>query len=475
MARWKPPTYDPGNVGAFVAQSYGKNKKLAETIYKRLRSKGARFYLDSNSNKYARVTNKVQNQRPDGWGTSTEVAGGWWEKPNLDSSVWEIGQNEAGRYFARKPTLEQQMTPYERANLAYFDTKTDANVGSISSQYDDYIKQADQRGVDYTNANSSLQKLIQDSAGPALTTNQEGVAAADTATRRAQAQAAEAVASSAPQENYYKNMGAAARQAQANAVSTAKSKALEQRMKLVAKINESATERRTAKYEADQALKEAQARLRGQQLSFMGQLYGTQAGMANAQLQSSTSLANNASDNQTQQAIANLQASVDLATATGGGSSGSGGGSGSVRSSTGATPSSYQEWVKAIPRVMDGSFQLKPNPDYIDSRQTPGEKPYLEVATGQPMGWGPLISQGVDLFGPEYAARIAQQVINSTPSLRKISQWRPSPKTGKKQVKAQQTRTRQRANMRKLLYTSLVNAGTNPAEANKVANRYFGK
>lgn len=435
MAKYKAPATDPGNIGAFVSQSYGGNKRLAERIYARLRSQGARFYLDPTSQKFSRVTPKLDSATPDGWG-GNNVVGGWWEKPNLDSSQFEIAQNTVGKYFARKPTVEQQLKPWENSALSYFDTASTNSMQPVTGAYDAYQQSAQKRSDDMKANNTSLQSLMQKVGESDTGATAAGVARADASESSANNAALSAAKGANATENYYANLPTMAANQKALALSQMRGTSLAERQKLVASLMKNKSDREGAMAEAQESTARARLQLRGQQLAFMGQLYGAQAGIDSANINANARLSGDQLDSNTALALANLNnaGDIDVANINAGARGG------------GAAQTNFNKWQQTLAKKLRG--QVVANPSFDPDKPEDGatNPKWLRTPESQ-TGWAQLVGEGISQgFGP---GAVVNAIVNANPRL----------KTGGNSVS-------------NTLYRTLIRAGIGAKEARNLATRF---
>jgi len=432
MAKYKAPANDPGNVGAFVQQSYGGNKRLADRIYAQLRSQGARFYLDPSSSKFSRVTGKLESASPDGWGNSN-VVGGWWEKPNLDTSQFEIGQNKVGKYFARKPTIEQQLKPWENSALSYFDTSATNAMQPVTAAYDQYQQSAQKRADDMKANNTSLQSLMQKVGESDTGATAAGVARSNASENSANNAALSAAKGANATENYYATLPTVAANQRANALAQMRGTTLTERQKLVASLMKNKSDRETAISQAEQATAKARLQLRGQQLAFMGQLYGAQAGIDAANINANARMAGDQLDASTAAAIAaaNNANDIDVANIA------------ANATAAGNQQKGFNKWQSELRSRM--RKKTVANPAYDPNDPSKGTQ-LIEVA-GSNTGWAQLIAEGIQQgYGP---GAVVSAVATANPSLKRGGN-----------------------SLNSTMFRTLVNAGVDRGTARVLANRF---
>lgn len=135
--KWKPPVDDVGNVWAFVQTNYGKQPEARQrAIYNRLRQTGAEFGEDPTGLRSGMIalTPDMIGRLPDGWGAEgvQNVGRG---RPQYDETKFELGQNSAGRYFLRPITEFSGLGPAQVAAIREMDARSKAQQGVIRSSY----------------------------------------------------------------------------------------------------------------------------------------------------------------------------------------------------------------------------------------------------------------------------------------------------------------------------------------------------
>lgn len=121
---------DPGNVGAFVQKRYGKQPLAAQQrIYNRLRSQGVEYTDNLNV-----LTPEMAQQKPEGYNTP-DVGGPYKDKPNYDSSQYNLLRNRYGRYFLEKVNELTGLNSGERSQVSSYDTQTNQHNDSIQNAY----------------------------------------------------------------------------------------------------------------------------------------------------------------------------------------------------------------------------------------------------------------------------------------------------------------------------------------------------
>ena len=121
---------DPGNIGGFVQKRYGK-KPLAfqQRLYNQLRSQG-KEYTDT----FAPLSPEMAQQKPEGYNTP-DVGGPFKDKPNYDSSQYNLLKNRYGRYFLEKINPLTGLSGAERSQVSAYDTQTNQHNDSLQNAY----------------------------------------------------------------------------------------------------------------------------------------------------------------------------------------------------------------------------------------------------------------------------------------------------------------------------------------------------
>lgn len=326
---WTAPSgagvYDPGNIGAFVQASYGKNPTAASRMWNRLRKQKASFLKDPVTGDWRRANATDLAASPEGWGSSGVEGGSWLRPGNLNSSEWQIATNKAGRYFWRRPKVEDSLNPSERSFLTRFDEQAAAAVTPVNQAYDTAKAEAQTMAnqVRANNANAaSVIGQTSSNLGPA-----QGVADPNRSANDAAAARARQTAATQSTVNYFE--GAPTRMAtqKASALGTLATKTADSRATLLGKLAASVAERQmaTAKNAND---------LRAAQLRYLGVMAGLKSDQAIAD-------ANNAND----LSIANLNNANDLAVA---------GAAAGGRAATDANKaaSAYNTWSDSVAKAL---------------------------------------------------------------------------------------------------------------------------
>jgi hypothetical protein len=348
---WKPPNgnFDEGNIAAFVQKHYGKNASIANNVYNRLRKKGAAFVQNSDGS-YTRARPEEIKQAPVGWGQEGAVnLRNGFEAQGLDTSVWETGKNAAGRWFARKPTLEQKLLPYERDTLRQFDAKAAAAPTYMSTAYDQYAAAANEVAANTRTMSDALNRAQGTSSASAA----EGVVNPNAGAQAASTAQTQAAAATTPIANYYTNMPATVAAARANALGTLAGQQQTARSSLMSSLQEAVYARQKA--EADR-----KAQLRAAELQFLGEKAG---------LESRERIA--AADNQTRINTAQIGAGATLGAATV--RAGADGGK------TTDTAKAYGKWSDSLAGVLTG--KEVPAYDTVNGKQVKRLNPDGSQAT----------------------------------------------------------------------------------------------
>lgn len=135
--KWKPPVDDVGNVWSFVQTNYGKQSEARQrAIYNRLIQQGAEFGSDPTGQRSGmiRLTPDMVNRLPDGWGAEG-VRNVGRAIPQYDQTKFEMAQNSAGRYFLRPITEFTGLGPAQVAAIREMDARSTAQQGVIRGAY----------------------------------------------------------------------------------------------------------------------------------------------------------------------------------------------------------------------------------------------------------------------------------------------------------------------------------------------------
>lgn len=135
--KWKPPVDDVGNVWSFVQTNYGKQPEARQrAIYNRLKQQGAEFGDDPTGLRSGmiRLTPEMIGRLPDGWG-GEGVQNVGRARPQYDETKFELGQNSAGRYFLRPITEFTGLGPAQVAAIRDMDARSAAQQSVIKGAY----------------------------------------------------------------------------------------------------------------------------------------------------------------------------------------------------------------------------------------------------------------------------------------------------------------------------------------------------
>lgn len=123
---------DPGNIGAFVTKSYGKQSiARQQAIYNRLRSQGAEFTDNLNP-----LTPEMAGQKPEGYNTP-DVGGPFKVRPNYDKSKFNLLKNRYGRYFLERINELSGLNAGERGQVTSYDDISNRQNERINKSYSD--------------------------------------------------------------------------------------------------------------------------------------------------------------------------------------------------------------------------------------------------------------------------------------------------------------------------------------------------
>lgn len=213
--------------------------------------------------------------------------------PRVNPEQFDIQRNEAGTYFTRPRTEMTGLDPQAVADIRGFDQQAGAQEGRIVAAYNDLASQSERDNAARAQALAEIGQLAgagfngADRTAATLAGSSQALTSTQSALQRA---------ASAFNPTLARDRGQTVR-------SEFLGQYRGQRAERIGGYREMQSEAQAAAAETAQAAAEARAKLaadlRGQSLSYLGQLAGTQGQLAAAGLQSQTSLATNAQDNQT--------------------------------------------------------------------------------------------------------------------------------------------------------------------------------
>lgn len=295
--KWKPPVDDVGNVWSFVQTNYGKQPEARQrAIYNRLKQQGAEFGSDPTGQRSGmiRLTPDMVNRLPDGWGAEgvQNVGRGL---PQYDQTKFEIGQNSAGRYFLRPITEFTGLGPAQVAAIREMDARSTAQQSVIKGAYN---AAADSSAKD---AQDLATRLASIPGANAMTNapSSAGAAAGAGTDQRLQDQArsdqtlaaTRAAAEAALRAPVIRQMGISGADAYAVQAQQARAQAL--------------SNFSSSNAQAQAAADNLNARLRGQDLSLIGNQLRTGAQVTMNNADNARAIATNTADNSTRTNIAN--------------------------------------------------------------------------------------------------------------------------------------------------------------------------
>ena len=320
---WTPPKSDNRNVGAFVAENYGKKSAaFQQRLYRKLLGKGYEYYRQNDSSPYARVTDPMKREKPSGWGTGSNIIGGWDKKPNLDASQYQIGQNAVGRHFARPHDIKNYLDGGQLGLIRSFEEKASAANAPVEAAYGDYQQAAQATANQVAAQNKAAQELIGKTySGPEGGQSQQA----------AQDDAAAYGAAALPAVNSWAAMPTIAAQNKANALASVKQQVDDARREMMMQMYAQVQEERIAKARNAAEIRMAQMQnlAETQKLAQQGDQFDRN--LANELLMS-------------REGNANDLAKAQLAA----GASDSGG--------TGATAKDYRKWRGDLTKRMKGTY-----------------------------------------------------------------------------------------------------------------------
>jgi len=136
IPKLKIVTDDPGNIGAWVTSKYGKlNVARQQAIYNKLRSEGAEF-----TDNLTRLTPQMAGQKPEGYNTP-DVGGPYKDRPNYDSSKFNLLKNRYGRYFLERINELSGLNAGERSQVTSYDDISTRQNERINQSYSDAASQ----------------------------------------------------------------------------------------------------------------------------------------------------------------------------------------------------------------------------------------------------------------------------------------------------------------------------------------------
>lgn len=135
--KWTPPRDDIGNVWAFVQENYGRQTEARQrAIFNRLKQSGAEFGEDPTGLRSGliRLTPEMVNRLPEGWGAEGVQNVGR-AIPQYDQTKFEMSKNSAGRYFLRPITEFTGLGPSQVAAIREMDARSAAQQEAIKGAY----------------------------------------------------------------------------------------------------------------------------------------------------------------------------------------------------------------------------------------------------------------------------------------------------------------------------------------------------